>query len=52
MIGQMTISEVMPALNLIAKENSLKLYKVKDFQIARKLLAIRYSYFYGAFNQN
>lgn len=45
MIGQMTITEAMPFLNAIAKEYGLKLYKVKDFNIARKLLSIRYSYY-------
>lgn len=52
MIGKMTIREVLPALESIAKEHSLKLNRVRDFKIARKLLAIRYSYFYGTFSQN
>tara|TARA_Y100000593_G_C4255422_1_gene309389 strand:+ start:292 stop:429 length:138 start_codon:yes stop_codon:yes gene_type:complete len=43
MIGQMTISEVMPALKSIALEHGLKLNRVSDFNIARKLLVIRYS---------
>ena len=48
----MTITEVMPALNSIAHQHGLKLNRVKDFKIARKLLAIRYSYFYGVISQN
>tara|TARA_A100001037_G_C15152011_1_gene639937 strand:+ start:692 stop:835 length:144 start_codon:yes stop_codon:yes gene_type:complete len=47
MIGKMTISKALPALNLIAKEHGLKLNRVKDFKIARRLMAIRYSYFYN-----
>jgi hypothetical protein len=45
MIGKMTLTEAMPALKSIAIEHSLKLNRVSDFNIARKLLAIRYSYF-------
>ena len=47
MIGKMTILEALPALKLIAKEHGLKLNRVRDFKIARKLMAIRYSYFYN-----
>tara|TARA_Y100000356_G_C11215748_1_gene266182 strand:+ start:104 stop:262 length:159 start_codon:yes stop_codon:yes gene_type:complete len=52
MIGKMTITEVMPALNSIAKQHGLKLNRLKDFRIARKLLAIRYTYFHGHISQN
>jgi hypothetical protein len=45
MIGQMTITQVEPALKAIAKEYGLKLNKVKEFNIAKKLLSIRYSYY-------
>ena len=43
----MTIGEAMPALKSIAREHGLKLNRVRDFKIARKLMAIRYSYFYN-----
>lgn len=45
MIGQMTITQVEPALKAIAKEYGLKLGRVKEFNIAKKLLSIRYSYY-------
>ena len=45
MIGQMTITEVEPALKSIAKEYGLKLNRVKEFNIAKKLLSIRYFYY-------
>lgn len=45
MIGQMTITQVEPALSAIAKEYGLKLGRVKEFNIAKKLLSIRYSYY-------
>jgi len=45
MIGQMTILEVEPVLITIAKEYGLKLNKIKEFNIAKKLLSIRYSYY-------
>jgi hypothetical protein len=47
MIGQMTITEIEPALSAIAKEYGLKLSRVKEFNIAKKLLSIRYSYYYN-----
>jgi hypothetical protein len=43
LIGEMTISEAYPYLNVIAKTYGLKLYKVKDFKFARLLLANLYS---------
>ena len=45
MIGKMTITEVMPELKAISNEYGLKLNRVRDFNIARRLLAIRYSYY-------
>jgi hypothetical protein len=45
MIGQMTITQTEPALNAMAKEHGLKLNRVKEFNIAKKLLSIRYSYY-------
>lgn len=45
MIGKMTITEVLPGLEAICKEYGLKLYRLEDFKIARRLLAIRYSYY-------
>lgn len=45
MIGQMTITEVEPVLKAIAKEYGLKLNRVKEFNIAKKLISIRYSYY-------
>ena len=45
MINKMTITEAMPFLKSIAKEHGLKLNRVKDFNIARRLLSIRYSYY-------
>ena len=45
MIGKMTITEIEPVLRAIAKEYGLKLGRVKEFNIARKLLSIRYSYY-------
>jgi hypothetical protein len=45
MVGTMTITEAMPFLKSIAVEHGLKLNRVKDFNIARKLLSIRYSYY-------
>jgi len=45
MIGKMTIIEVEPALKIIAKEYGLKLGRIKEFNIAKKLLSIRYSYY-------
>ena len=45
MIGQMKITEVEPALMAISKEYGLKLNRVKEFNIAKKLLSIRYSYY-------
>lgn len=36
------ISEVMPHLESVARDHGLKLNRVKDFKIARKLLLIRY----------
>lgn len=47
MIGQMTITQTEPALNAIAKEYGLKLNKIKEFNIAKKLLSIRYSYYHN-----
>ena len=45
MIGKMTITEVMPELKAICKEYGLKINRVKDFNVAKKLLAIRFSYY-------
>ena len=45
MINKMTITEAMPFLKSIAKEHGLKLNRVRDFNIARRLLSIRYSYY-------
>lgn len=45
MIGKMTITEVLPELEAICKEYGFKLYRLEDFKIARRLLAIRYSYY-------
>lgn len=45
MIGKMKITQVEPALKAIAKEYGLKLGRVKEFNIAKKLLSIRYSYY-------
>ena len=42
-IGSMTISEAYPHLKVIADEYGLTLNRVKDFQLARVLLAIKYS---------
>lgn len=47
MIGTMKITEIEPVLMSIAKEYGLELNKVKEFNIARKLLSIRYSYYYN-----
>jgi hypothetical protein len=41
-IGKLKISEAMPFLNDISKSYGLKLNKLEDFQLARKLLAIMY----------
>ena len=45
MIGKMKITEVEPVLKTIAKEYGLKLNRVKEFNIAKKLISIRYSYY-------
>lgn len=42
-IGNMTVSEVYPHLAKIAKLYDLRLNKVKDFRLARLLLAIKYN---------
>ncbi|MDB4319736.1 hypothetical protein N9981_00045 [bacterium] len=42
-IGSMTISEVYPHLKAVADEYGLTLNRVKDFKLARVLLAIKYS---------
>ena len=45
MIGKKTITEVLPELQAMAKEHGLRINRVKDFKIIRKILAIRYFYF-------
>ena len=45
MIGKKTITEVLPELQAIAKEHELRINRVKDFKIIRKIMAIRYFYF-------
>lgn len=42
LIGKLTISEAMPFLNDISKSYGLKINRLEDFQLARKLLAIMY----------
>jgi hypothetical protein len=42
-IGKMTVSEVYPHLEKIAKLYDLRLNRVKDFRLARLLLAIKYN---------
>jgi hypothetical protein len=41
-IGQLKLSEALPQLKVIAFQYDLKLNRVKDFKIARMLLAILY----------
>lgn len=38
MIGQMTLSQIMPYLRLVAEINQLNLNRVQDFQICRQIL--------------
>ena len=42
-IGRMTVSQAMPYLNSIASTYGLKLNKVKEFKLARFILANLYS---------
>jgi len=44
LIGEMTISEAYPYLNVIAKTYDLKLYKVQDFKFDSLLLAYLFSW--------
>ncbi len=41
-IGKLTISEATPLLSEVSKAYGLKINKLEDFQLARKLLAIMY----------
>ncbi len=42
-IGSMTVSEVYPYLKAVADEYGLTLNRVREFRLARVLLAIKYS---------
>ena len=42
-VGKMTISEVYPHLDCIAKSYGLKLNRVKDFRLARIILVNLYN---------
>lgn len=41
-IGQMTLSEALPYMQDIAQRFNLKLNRVRDWRLARKLMAITY----------
>lgn len=41
-IGQHTISELMPHINLVATEYGLKINRVEDFNMIKKILVQRF----------
>lgn len=49
-MGEYKISELMPMINQIAKENKLKPNRLKDFNIIIKLVGIRYFNSNGCIN--
>jgi len=49
-MGQYKLSELMPMINQIAKENELKPSRLNDFNIIIKLISIRYFNNHGCFN--
>lgn len=42
LIGKSKITDVLPLLNRVAEENSLKLNRAADFKKARQILSMRY----------
>ena len=42
MIGRSKVTDVLPLLNRVAEENSLKLNRANDFKKARQILSERY----------
>lgn len=49
-IGKYKLSELMPMINQIAKENGLKANRLSDFNIIIKLISVRYFNNNGCFN--
>lgn len=42
LIGKSKVTDVLPLLDMVAKENNLRLNRAKDFKQARTLLENRY----------
>ncbi len=49
-MGQYKLSELMPMINQIARENGLKPSRLDDFNTITKLISIRYFNNNGCFN--